>query len=173
MQRIGDAVDVIEVADDLGSVVNGTIIQIMLAQGVEINGRHLVRCSRQLFGVSAQGCVYRAQWRLPPIRSQQMYQTIRFGLVRYTPIVGDLSPEVVRMSANSVEAMINGRNDHGQHLALAAAERRTAKHDGAVKIHRGFHGARILAHDGNDVPDAPSPFQSSVVLFFEQTSGFF
>jgi hypothetical protein len=34
----------------------------------------------------------------------------------------DLSTEVVRMGLDSVVAMVGGRDDHGDHLALGAAQ---------------------------------------------------
>lgn len=52
-----------------------------------------------------------------------MDNAIRFVFISQMPIIGDLSPEVVRVSANSVEAVVGSRDDNGQHLPLAAAER--------------------------------------------------
>ena len=37
-------------------------------------------------------------------------------------IASDLSPEVVGVGAYSVHAVIRGRNDYGQHFALASAQ---------------------------------------------------
>ena len=38
-QRIGHAVDIIEEADDLDGVVDGAVVQAMLAQPVDVRGR--------------------------------------------------------------------------------------------------------------------------------------
>jgi hypothetical protein len=47
--------------------------------------------------------------------------SIGFGFISQTPIISDLSPEVMRVGANSVKAVIGGGDDNRQHLSLAAA----------------------------------------------------
>ena len=55
------------------------------------------------------------------------------------------------MGPNSVNALIDHRDNHRQHLSLAAAQRGIAKHDGAIKVHRCFHHSGVLAHNRDDV----------------------
>jgi hypothetical protein len=63
-----------------------------------------------------------------------MDKMIRGRFIR-NPKICDLSPEIVRMGANSVEAAVLARNDHRQHLALPTTKRRTAKHKRAIESH--------------------------------------
>ena len=51
-----------------------------------------------------------------------MYQPVGRGSFCNGKIASDLSPEVVGVGAYSVHAVIRGRNDHGQHFALASAQ---------------------------------------------------
>ena len=53
MQRIGNAVDVVEVADDLGGIVDGAIIEVMLAELDDVVFGHLGRGEGELFSVGA------------------------------------------------------------------------------------------------------------------------
>lgn len=54
---IGDAVDVVEVADDLGGIVDSTVIHTVSAEHIEVGRAHLLGSARQLFGVFAQGSI--------------------------------------------------------------------------------------------------------------------
>jgi hypothetical protein len=47
-----------------------------------------------------------------------MHQQIGLDFVGNPKIFGDLSTEVMRMRPSSVEAVIDGRGDRGQHFAL-------------------------------------------------------
>ena len=51
-----------------------------------------------------------------------MYEVIGFGFVCQAKIVGDLGTEVVGVGAGSVEAVVEGGDDGGQHLSLCPAE---------------------------------------------------
>ena len=57
------------------------------------------------------------------------------------------------MRARSVETVVFRGDNNGQHFPLATAQRRAAKHNRTIKIHRGFHGAGVLAHDTHDIPN--------------------
>ena len=52
-QRIGDAIDVIEEANDLGGVVNGDIVQARRSQPRHIGLAHFGWRERQLLGIGA------------------------------------------------------------------------------------------------------------------------
>lgn len=77
------------------------------------------------------------------------------------------------MRARSVQAVVLRGDNHGQHFPLTAAQRRPAKHDRAVKIHRGFHGAGILAHDTHHIPNSAGAFDGVFILPFQQAGRFF
>ncbi len=57
VQAVGDAVDVVEVADDLGGIVDGPVGEAMLAQGFYVGIGDLSRGVGELFGVGAEGLV--------------------------------------------------------------------------------------------------------------------
>jgi hypothetical protein len=101
-----------------------------------------------------------------------MDNPVRFPIVGQAPIVGDLGPEVIGVSPNSVDAVVGGGDDHGQHLPLAAAQWRLAEHDGPVEVHRSLHRPRILAHDTDDVPYSAGAFQSCLIFLFQEASRF-
>jgi hypothetical protein len=125
----------------------------------------------QLLSEFAQRMIGRSKFCAAPIAGDQMDESIGLFVVGDAKI-GDLSTEVVRMCAASIEAVIGGRDNGCQHLTLPAAERRRTVHERTVKIHRRFERAGVLAHDRNDAPDATSAFECSLILHFEQTGGF-
>ncbi len=49
-----------------------------------------------------------------------MYEKIGVVFFSYAKI-GDLCPEIVRVGANSINAIIFSGNNHGQHLSLATS----------------------------------------------------
>ena len=54
-EGIGDTVDVVEVADDLGGIVDSAVVHAMGTEHIEVGRAHLLRGARQLFGVFTQG----------------------------------------------------------------------------------------------------------------------
>ncbi len=58
-QRICNAVDVVEVGDNLGGVVDSCIIKAALSQGSNIRLMHRVRLPGQFFCIGAQRLVCR------------------------------------------------------------------------------------------------------------------
>lgn len=121
-QRIGDAVDVVEVGNHLRSIVNGAVVETVRAQNVEIGGHHRLRRVRQFFGEFAQCAVGSRKIGAAPVASEQMHKTVGCIVVGDAK-VGDLSTEVVRVGAASIGAVIGGGDHRCQHLAPAAAER--------------------------------------------------
>ena len=101
--------------------MNGAIRKTMRPQASHVNRGHGRRGSRYLDGVGTQRTIRGGQRRLSPIRGHGMDKPISFYSIG-NPKIGDLSPEVVRMGAPSVKAMIFGRNHHRQQFALAATE---------------------------------------------------
>lgn len=93
----------------------------MLPQGFNIGIGDGGRGAGQFFGVGAESQVRGRKGSLRPISGDEMDKIIRFGFIGQTKIVGDLSTEVVGVGTGSVEAMVNGRNNGGEHFPLGAA----------------------------------------------------
>ena len=100
-----------------------------------------------------------------------MHQPVGFLAVLDVELSGDLGTEVVGVRANSVHAVVRGRDHHGEHLPPRTAEWGGAVHQRAVEIQRSLHRRRIGAHDGDDVPDSPRPLQRRVIQLLQQASG--
>jgi hypothetical protein len=56
-EGVCDAIDVVEVADHLGGIMDGAIVHTMCAEHIEIGGPHLLGCARQFFGVFTQSAI--------------------------------------------------------------------------------------------------------------------
>lgn len=119
-QGIGDAIDVIKIANHLGGIVNPTIIEAMGTQHIEVGGAHVLGGFGELLGVGAERYIGRCQGCFAPIATNMMDQQIGLGVVGNPKIFGDLSTEVMRMRPSSVEAVVDGRSDRSQHFALTA-----------------------------------------------------
>ena len=142
-QRIGDAIDVVEVADYLRRIVDNLVIRTSCTQDIEVGWPHALRRLGQLLGVLEQCAVEFADAGLAPIGADVVDKQIGLVVVD-NPKIFDLSTEVVRMRAPSVEAVINRRSHRSQHFALTAAEWRRAMHHCAVHVHRSLHDTRVL-----------------------------
>jgi hypothetical protein len=119
-EGIGDAIDVIKIANYLGGVVDAVIIEAVAAQHIEVGGAHLLGGFGELLGVGTERYIGSRQIGFAPITTNVMHQQIGLGFVGNPKIFGDLSTEVMRMRPSSVEAVIDGRGDRGQHFALTA-----------------------------------------------------
>lgn len=122
-EGISDAIDVIKEANHLCGIVDGTIIEAMATQHVEVGGSHLLWRFGEFLGVGTQCHVLRGQRRLAPIATDVMDEQIGGFFVGNTKITFDLSTEVMRMRAPSVEAVIDRRRDCRKHFTLTAAKR--------------------------------------------------
>jgi hypothetical protein len=142
-QRIGDAIDVVEVADYLCRIVDNLVIRTGGPEDIEVGWSHYLRGFGQLFGVLEQCAIEFADAGLAPIGANVVDKQIGLMVVD-NPKIFDLSTEVVRMRAPSVEAVINRRCHRSQHFALTAAEWRRAMHHCAVHVHRSLHDTRVL-----------------------------
>ena len=119
-QRIGHAVDVIEVGNDLSGIVDAAVIQSGSPQRFDVGAAHLGGVQRQLFGVSAQRRINGAQGSSAPIAGDGVNIGISFRVILKP---GDLSTEVMRMGLCSVHTVVSTADHHRQHFALGAAER--------------------------------------------------
>ena len=69
---ISDAVDVIEITNHLRCIVDGTIIQAMATQHIEVGRAHLLRRFGEFFGVGTQRHILRGEGRFAPIATDVM-----------------------------------------------------------------------------------------------------
>ena len=112
-QAVDDTVDVVEIRDHLGGIVDGLVGQVQLPQTINISLGHCGRCLRQLDGMIAQGPIDLGQLGL--------------GIVRLDLLdpggVLDLGPEVIGMGLDSVPAAVGLGHYDGQHLTLSPCQR--------------------------------------------------
>jgi len=167
-QGVGHAIDVIEEADDLRRVVNGDIVQAGRPQAFHIRLAHGRGRAGQFLGISAKGAIDFVQGRGPPIAGDGIDEGV--GRIIIGEII-DLSPEVMGMRANSVDAVVGFADDDGEHLALPTSQGRLGEHGGAVHLHRRFHDAPVQGHDLHDIPDAASASDRFLEFFFDQPRG--
>ena len=107
IQGIGDPVDVVEIADDLGGVVDGRIFEATVPQSSNLRLANTGRIPSQLLGKHAQTAVLRRQLRRMPVPGDRVHEVI--GLVVIEPVLLlDLGTEVVCMRANSVDTVVGG-----------------------------------------------------------------
>jgi hypothetical protein len=122
-KSIGNAIDVVKEANHLCGIVDGTIIEAMATQHVEVGGPHLLWRFGELLGVGTQRHILRSERRLAPIATDVVDEQIGGFFVGDAKITFDLSTEVMRMRAPSVEAVIDRRRDCRKHFTLTAAKR--------------------------------------------------
>lgn len=94
-ERVGDAIDVVEVADHLCRVVNGTVVEAVVAECVNIGRNHLLRRFCQLLRKATQCLIRWVQVSQSPISCQLMNEQIGCAFVFNAPIVFDLSTKVI------------------------------------------------------------------------------
>ena len=107
-ERIGDAVDVVEIGDDLDGVEEIAVAEAGLAQAVAIFTLHPRWRARQLLRELAQRPFPLGQARLMVVAFDGFDQLV----------VVALGTEILPVSLDSVETVIDLRNHRGQQLAL-------------------------------------------------------
>ena len=99
--------------------VDGGVIEPLFAQGVEVGRGHRGGAGRELFRVTAQRLVGGTQRGLGPVAHHLMDERVRL-LLGDGKVPCDLGPEVVRVRADSVAAVVDPRHHHGDELPLPA-----------------------------------------------------
>ena len=150
-ETVGDAVDVVEVRANLGGVVDGAVIPTRRTQIVDICRITQLRGDGQLLGVRQQRGGRTIQTCGAPVGGKAVNHLLVFGAV------GNLRPEVIQVCAYSVVAFVGLGGHHRDHLSLSSTQRRVGEHRCRVHPHRVTHDGAVLAHYGNDVPDAAGP----------------
>ena len=116
---------VVEVADDLDGVRDGRIVEPLCAEQVDVRLVDLGGEMGQLDREVAERPLARRELRLPVVVLR-----VSCGLV-----VCALGTEVVCMRARSVVAVLRGRGDRREQLALLPRQPGLAEHDLAVERH--------------------------------------
>ena len=137
--RVGHAVDVVEVGDDLDRVVDRGVVQAQGPQGIEVGLGHVRRREGELLGVGAQAAVDVRELGAAPVLDQGRDA----GLPHVGVEILELRPEVHRVGVDSVVATVGRADHHRQHLALGAGELAAPEHRAAVEPHGGVQGARV------------------------------
>jgi hypothetical protein len=96
----------------LRGVVDGGVGVAVASQLGDVGLSHRVRGTGELLGEGGERPVGRRQRRPAPVRGDGVDETVRLGGVRDLEAGGDLGPEVVGVSADSVGAGVGGRDHH-------------------------------------------------------------
>ncbi len=121
-EGIGDAVDVVEITNHLGGIVDGTIIEAVATQHVQIGRAHLLWCFGEFFGVGTKRYILWSEGGFAPVATDVMHNQVSGLFVANSKVTFDLSTEVMSMRTPSVEAVVDRRRDGRQHFALTATE---------------------------------------------------
>lgn len=95
--------NVVEEGDDLGGIVDGSIVEAVGAQHVQIRGRHLLLMMGEFDGVGTQSPVFLVHRSGTPIAHQRVDECV--GGFAALKLVFDLGTEVVGVGLRSVAAV--------------------------------------------------------------------
>jgi hypothetical protein len=124
-QRVGDAVDVVEIGDDFRGVQDVAVTQAMLAKGIDILFADGGGSARDEVGEFCQSFAARRQIGL---------EIVVLGVLGQF-LVAAFYTEILPVSFRSIEAVVGPGDDDGQQLAF-----------GAGQPGRGVHRSQIEAH---------------------------
>jgi len=122
-QSIGDAVDVIEVADDLSSHCDLLVSESCLAQHCYVRFVHLPRRQSQFDRVVAEHSVFEPKFCSAIVVDELLRNSV----------VSGLPTEVLCVRQSSVIAVVNVADDRSQHLALCGVKRIRRLHQANVE----------------------------------------
>lgn len=111
-EPVGNAVDVVEITDDLRRDRNLGIIESQVPQCIQVRRRHISWSSGQLDGVVTEGPVGLAQFCRAEVKDQLL------GELQ----ISRLQTEVVCMGESSVVAVVDVAHDGGKHLTSSGAQ---------------------------------------------------
>jgi hypothetical protein len=124
-ERVGDAIDVIEIGDDFDGVEDIAVAQAMQAQRLEVLGAEGRGGARHHLRKFAQGLLARSELGTVVVVLDVLGQLL---ILR-------LGTEILSVSFDSIEAVIGPGNHRRQHFALGAGEAGRAKHRSAIHLH--------------------------------------
>ena len=144
-QAVGNAVDVVEVGNDLDRVQDVPVGKTLGAQSLQVFFLRLGRRAGELFRELGQCSLTRRKRRLTIVALQLLGQ---FG-------VSGLATEILSVSLDSIEAAVHGRDNRGQQFSFSAREARRAMHRGQIEPHRSVQRLGVQALHLEDVEDLP------------------
>lgn len=136
-QGIGNAIDVIEITDDLNCIVDGAIVKPGFAERSQVFRGHGLRPQGKVHGEGTERPICGTEGSLLPIGRDLMDKLVSCPRIVNLEIC-NLGTEVVGVCAYSIIAVVDGRNHRSQHFPLPFAERGTPVHQNTVEVHRCF-----------------------------------
>ena len=124
-QRVGNAVDVIEVGNHLDRIENVAVIKPVLTEGVDILFADGGRSSGHQIGEFCQGLAARRKL------CTDIVALDLFGQLWVTAF----PTEILSVSFDSIEAVVGPGDNDGQQLALGARQPGGSVHGGQVQAH--------------------------------------
>ena len=116
MDRIGDAVDVVEVGDHLDRVVDRVVVEASRAQGLHVGLGHLGGPQGELLRVLAERSVRLGEPSAAPVG---LYGRQELGALRLGEL-GELITEVPGVRERSVVTVVQATDHRREELALVA-----------------------------------------------------
>lgn len=119
-EPVGETRQVVEDADDVCHLEQRLIVETEVAQRLPVGFDDFRWRRAELLGYFAQGSVARRQIQLPPTAFFDRFDERR---------VATFDTQKLCVRLRSVEAILRGRGDAGDHLPLSAIERARREHD--------------------------------------------
>jgi len=160
-QAVGNAVDVVEVGNDLDRVQDVPVGKTLGAQSLQVFFLRLGRRAGELFRELGQCSLTRRKRRLTIVALQLLGQ---FG-------VSGLATEILSVSLDSIEAAVHGRDNRGQQFSFSAREARRGMHRGQIEPHRSVQRLGVQALHLEDVEDLPGSPDRPIVFGLQVARG--
>ncbi len=112
--------------------MDSDIIQTSRSQPRHISRAHFGWRAGEFLGISAESLIDIAKRRPAPIARDGINVGVGGGGIRN---LGDLGTEVMRMRADSVDAMVGFADHDREHLTLRPRQGRLGEHGGAIHFH--------------------------------------
>lgn len=149
-QRVGHAVDVIEIGDHFNGVEDIAVAKAVFPKSINMLLANGSGSARDEFGEFCQGL---AAGRKPGAH------VIVFGVFGQLCVAG-FRTEILPVSFDSIKAIVGPRNHHGQQLAFGAGKPGRSVHGCQVEAHRSAKGFRVQALDLQNVENFSGAFDS-------------
>ena len=161
-QGVGQAIDVVEVADDVRGHEDVLVVEADLAQGFDIAKPASLGSARQFDGVIQEP---------PNAIGERRRAVVAFERVGQGVIAGS-GTEILPVRLRSVVARIGSRDNRGEHLALGAAQTRGRVHESHIELHENPIHARAQGGQLDDLVHLAGPLDRFFVLAREIARGF-
>ena len=128
-QPVRDSIDEREVGRDRANVVDGAVVEVVGTELIDVFLRHCARGQRELQRVVEHRAIDRIELRPPVVLAERRDQRIDV-----TVCLLEKSTESRPVMVQSVMALVGGRHDDGDHLALDSRQRPATVHELAIEI---------------------------------------